>query len=273
MTTPALARCAPWRQHSGRDRRRSWVRRKHEHLLIALVAQGQVLLEGAPGPPRLSFASSASPRRGARVRPHPAPRICCRRHLGSNLFQFPDQPLSRSPAGDFPRMLLATKSTDAPKTQVPCSRQCRSGASRTTARPNALSERSWSSRHRIDREQGVYPLPSAARPVPVQAARALSQRGGRGRDRRRFGESSGPPRPSQFSIVPWHDCGTLGAAQEGGQAGHLAMNDRLQRGLVRATRDNRDLARPIASGSGIAGQTRRAPAQRSRAATTFCTTT
>ena len=89
----------------------SWARTNVDHLLIALVAQGHVLLEGAPGTAKTLLAQCFGAAAGLDSAAYSSRPIAAGDILGSNLFKLPDQQFTLT-RGPIFRELLRT--TDQP---------------------------------------------------------------------------------------------------------------------------------------------------------------
>src|SRR6187551_1890487 len=165
-----------------------------EHLLIALVAQGHVLLEGPPGTAKTflaqCFAASAGLDFG---RIQFTPDLLPGDILGSNLFNFQTSQFNLTP----------------PKTQAALLEAMQERRVTLDGETHALSDSFMvvATQNPIE-SQGVYPLPEAQLdrflfkllvPYPSAEDEAAIVR--------RFGERSGPQRPADFGIVTVADTG------------------------------------------------------------------
>jgi MoxR-like ATPase len=238
-----------------------------EHLLIALVAQGHVLLEGPPGTAKTflaqCFAASAGLEFG---RIQFTPDLLPGDILGSNLFNFQTSQFTLTRGPIFRELLLADEiNRTPPKTQAALLEAMQERRVTLDGQTHALSDRFMvvATQNPIE-SQGVYPLPEAqldrflfkllvAYPSAEEEAAIV----------RRFGERSGPPRPAEFGIQTVADAATLGAAQQAVKS--VILSDEVigyTVALVRATRESRD----IASGASPRAAVLLANAARARAA-------
>ena len=75
-----------------------------DHLLIALIAQGHVLLEGPPGTAKTFLAQCFAHATGMDIRPHPVhARPAAGRYPRLQPVQFPDQPVHPDARADLSR--------------------------------------------------------------------------------------------------------------------------------------------------------------------------
>ncbi len=238
-----------------------------EHLLIALVAQGHVLLEGPPGTAKTFLAQCFAAACGLEFgRIQFTPDLLPGDILGSNLFNFQTSQFTLTRGPIFRELLLADEiNRTPPKTQAALLEAMQERRVTLDGETHALSDRFMvvATQNPIE-SQGVYPLPEAQLdrflfkllvpyPSPAEEAEIV----------RRFGERSGPPRPADFGIATVADAGALGAAQAAVMTVTLA--DEVigyTVALVRATRGNRD----IASGASPRAAVLLANAARARAA-------
>ncbi|MCW1428936.1 AAA family ATPase [Novosphingobium sp. JCM 18896] len=218
-----------------------------DHLLVALLARGHVLLEGPPGTAKTFLAQSFAAALGLDFgRIQFTPDLMPGDILGSNLFNFQTSQFTLTRGPIFCDMLLADEiNRTPPKTQA--------------ALLEAMQERRVTldgTRHDLPthfmvvatqnpiESQGVYPLPEAQLdrflfklliPYPSleEEARIVA----------RYGERSGLPSPQELGIVAVATPAVLDAATRAVQAVKLAdsVTEYVVR-LVRATRDSADLA-------------------------------
>ncbi|WP_201299083.1 MoxR family ATPase [Novosphingobium sp. 9U] len=218
-----------------------------DHLLIALMARGHVLLEGPPGTAKTflsqSFAASLGLDYG---RIQFTPDLMPGDILGSNLFNFQTSTFTLTRGPIFRELLLADEiNRTPPKTQA--------------ALLEAMQERQVTldgTRHQLPphftvvatqnpiESQGVYPLPEAqldrflfklSVPYPShEEERAIVTR---------YAENRGLPDPAELGIVAVVTSEQLTAATEALAQVTLAepVADYVVR-LVRATRESNDLA-------------------------------
>ena len=238
-----------------------------EHLLIALVAQGHVLLEGPPGTAKTFLAQCFAAATGLDFgRIQFTPDLLPGDILGSNLFNFQTSQFTLTHGPIFHELLLADEiNRTPPKTQAALLEAMQERRVTLDGETHALSDRFMvvATQNPIE-SQGVYPLPEAQLdrflfkllvpyPSPEEEAAIV----------RRFGERGGPQHPSDFGIATVADAPTLAAAQEAVHGVTLAdeVVDYAV-ALVRATRDSRD----IASGASPRAAVLLARAARARAA-------
>jgi MoxR-like ATPase len=238
-----------------------------EHLLIALVAQGHVLLEGPPGTAKTFLAQCFAAACGLDFgRIQFTPDLLPGDILGSNLFNFQTSQFTLTRGPIFHELLLADEiNRTPPKTQAALLEAMQERHVTLDGETHALSQRFMvvATQNPIE-SQGVYPLPEAqldrflfkllvAYPSTDEEAAIV----------RRFGERSGPQRPADFGIVRVADTDSLAAAQAAVKTVTLAdeVIDYTV-ALVRATRGSRD----IASGASPRAAVLLANAARARAA-------
>ena len=238
-----------------------------EHLLIALVAQGHVLLEGPPGTAKTFLAQCFAAATGLDFgRIQFTPDLLPGDILGSNLFNFQTSQFTLTRGPIFRELLLADEiNRTPPKTQAALLEAMQERRVTLDGQSHALSDRFMvvATQNPIE-SQGVYPLPEAQLdrflfkllvPYPSAEEEAAIVR--------RFGERSGPPRPADFGIATVADAEAIRAAQEAVKGVTLA--DEVigyTVSLVRATRESRD----IASGASPRAAVLLANAARARAA-------
>ncbi|MBT2135727.1 MoxR family ATPase [Croceibacterium sp. LX-88] len=238
-----------------------------EHLLIALVAQGHVLLEGPPGTAKTFLAQCFAASTGLEFgRIQFTPDLLPGDILGSNLFNFQTSQFTLTRGPIFHELLLADEiNRTPPKTQAALLEAMQERRVTLDGQTHALSDHFMvvATQNPIE-NQGVYPLPEAQLdrflfkllvPYPSAEEEAAIVR--------RFGERSGPPNPAEFGIGTVADAATLAAAQEAVKSVKLA--DEVigyTVALVRATRESAD----IASGASPRAAVVLANAARARAA-------
>ncbi|MBO9498845.1 MAG: MoxR family ATPase [Novosphingobium sp.] len=218
-----------------------------EHLLVALVSQGHVLLEGPPGTAKTFLAQCFACTLGLDFgRIQFTPDLLPGDILGSNLFNFQTSQFTLTRGPIFCELLLADEiNRTPPKTQA--------------ALLEAMQERKVTldgETHRLPthfmvvatqnpiENQGVYPLPEAQLDrfvfkliVPYPSAEEEAK------IVLRFGERSGPPHPQDFGVAKVADAKLLDGMADAVKSVTLAQDvvDYIVR-LVRATRESADLS-------------------------------
>jgi MoxR-like ATPase len=227
-----------------------------EHLLIALVAQGHVLLEGPPGTAKTFLAQCFAAATGLEFgRIQFTPDLLPGDILGSNLFNFQTSQFTLTRGPIFRELLLADEiNRTPPKTQAALleAMQERRVTLDGVSHPLPAHFMVVATQNPIE-HQGVYPLPEAqldrflftllvAYPDAEEEAAIVA----------RFGERSGPQSPADFGIAAVADAAALGAAQPAVKSVTLASEViDYTVALVRATRESPDLesgASPRAAG-------------------------
>ena len=218
-----------------------------EHLLIALISRGHVLLEGPPGTAKTFMAQCFSRSSGLDFgRIQFTPDLLPGDILGSNLFNFQTSQFTLTRGPIFCDLLLADEiNRTPPKTQAALLEAMQERRVTLDGETHNLGAQFMvvATQNPIE-NQGVYPLPEAQLdrfafkllvPYPSleEEARIVE----------RFGNSSGPPRAEDFGIVAVADAARIAGAQEALKDVTLAREiiDYTVR-LVRATRDNPEIA-------------------------------
>ena len=218
-----------------------------EHMLIALLARGHVLLEGPPGTAKTFLAQSFAATLGLDFgRIQFTPDLMPGDILGSNLFNFQTSQFTLTHGPIFCDLLLADEiNRTPPKTQAALleAMQERRVTLDGTAHPLPDQFMVVATQNPIE-SQGVYPLPEAqldrflfkldiAYPSLEEELRIVT----------RFGENRGAPSPADCGIEPVASRALLDAAARAVSAVKLAESvvDYIVR-LVRATRESPDLA-------------------------------
>jgi MoxR-like ATPase len=238
-----------------------------EHLAIALLAQGHVLLEGPPGTAKTFLAQCFAQACGLEFgRIQFTPDLLPGDILGSNLFNFQTSQFTLTRGPIFHELLLADEiNRTPPKTQAALLEAMQERRVTLDGESHALSDRFMvvATQNPIE-SQGVYPLPEAQLdrflfkllvPYPSAEEEAAIVR--------RFGERSGPPRPADFGVATVADAGTIAAAQQA--LAQVTLADEVVGyivALIRATRESAD----IASGASPRAAVLLAGAARARAA-------
>ena len=218
-----------------------------DYLLIALLAQGHVLLEGPPGTAKTFLAQCFAATLGLDFgRIQFTPDLMPGDILGSNLFNFQTSQFTLTRGPIFCDLLLADEiNRTPPKTQAALLEAMQERRVTLDGEAHRLPEHFMvvATQNPIE-SQGVYPLPEAQLdrflfkllvPYPSleEEAKIVA----------RFGERSGPAHPADLGIAAITDAGRLAAAARAVKSVTLAESviDYVVR-LVRATRDSADLA-------------------------------
>ncbi|TIX51095.1 MoxR family ATPase [Alteraurantiacibacter aquimixticola] len=218
-----------------------------EHLLIALISRGHVLLEGPPGTAKTFLAQCFSRATGLEFgRIQFTPDLLPGDILGSNLFNFQTSQFTLTRGPIFCDLLLADEiNRTPPKTQAALLEAMQERRVTLDGETHALGDQFMvvATQNPIE-NQGVYPLPEAQLdrfafkllvPYPSleEEARIVE----------RFGTLSGPPSVDDFGISQVADATKIAAAQA--SLGHVTLAKEIVDytvNLVRATRDNPELA-------------------------------
>jgi MoxR-like ATPase len=218
-----------------------------EHLLIALMARGHVLLEGPPGTAKTFLAQCFSASLGLDFgRIQFTPDLMPGDILGSNLFNFQTSQFTLTRGPIFCDLLLADEiNRTPPKTQAALLEAMQERRVTLDGTAYRLPDHFMvvATQNPIE-SQGVYPLPEAQLdrflfkllvpyPSEEEEARIVS----------RFGQNRGLPSPAELGIATVADSAVLAAASEAVRAVTLseAVTHYVVR-LVRATRESPDLA-------------------------------
>ncbi|KPL68716.1 magnesium chelatase [Erythrobacter sp. SG61-1L] len=238
-----------------------------EHLLIALVSQGHVLLEGPPGTAKTFLAQCFAQTLGLDFgRIQFTPDLLPGDILGSNLFNFQTSQFTLTRGPIFCELLLADEiNRTPPKTQAALLEAMQERRVTLDGETHALPNHFMvvATQNPIE-NQGVYPLPEAQLdrflfklliPYPSAEEEAAIVT--------RFGERSGPPHPADFGVSRVTDAATLNAVADAAKTVTLAQEviEYIVR-LVRATRESAELA----SGASPRAAVLMANAARARAA-------
>jgi MoxR-like ATPase len=218
-----------------------------DHLLVALLARGHVLLEGPPGTAKTFLAQCFAASLGLHFgRIQFTPDLMPGDILGSNLFNFQTSQFTLTRGPIFCDLLLADEiNRTPPKTQAALleAMQERRVTLDGNAHPLASHFMVVATQNPIE-SQGVYPLPEAQLdrflfkllipyPSAEEEARIVA----------RYGERSGLPSPAELGIASVASPATLDAAAAAVKRVTLAdsVTEYVVR-LVRATRDSADLS-------------------------------
>ena len=218
-----------------------------DHLLVALLAQGHVLLEGPPGTAKTFLAQCFAATLGLDFgRIQFTPDLMPGDILGSNLFNFQTSQFTLTRGPIFCDLLLADEiNRTPPKTQAALLEAMQERRVTLDGKSHSLPDHFMvvATQNPIE-SQGVYPLPEAQLdrflfklliPYPSLAEEM--------RIVARFGERSGPSRPAELGIASVTDAATLAAAAATVRAIRIAepVVEYVVR-LIRATRNSADLA-------------------------------
>ena len=218
-----------------------------DHLLIALMSQGHVLLEGPPGTAKTFLGQCFSAALGLQFgRIQFTPDLLPGDILGSNLFNFQTSTFTLTRGPIFTELLLADEiNRTPPKTQAALLEAMQERRVTLDGETHALPERFMvvATQNPIE-NQGVYPLPEAQLdrflfkllveyPSAEEEAAIV----------RRFGDRQGPQRPDGFGIGAVTGMEQLASASAAVSTVTVAgeVVDYIVR-LIRATRENADLA-------------------------------
>jgi MoxR-like ATPase len=218
-----------------------------DHLLIALLAEGHVLLEGPPGTAKTFLAQCFAASLGLDFgRIQFTPDLMPGDILGSNLFNFQTSQFTLTRGPIFCDLLLADEiNRTPPKTQAALLEAMQERRVTLDGEAHSLPAHFMvvATQNPIE-SQGVYPLPEAQLdrflfklliPYPSieEEARIVT----------RFGQRTGPARPADLGLTAVTDAASLAAAARAVKEITLAESvvDYIVR-LVRATRDSADLA-------------------------------
>jgi MoxR-like ATPase len=216
-------------------------------LLVALFAQGHVLLEGPPGTAKTFLAQCFAASLGLDFgRIQFTPDLMPGDILGSNLFNFQTSAFTLTRGPIFCELLLADEiNRTPPKTQAALLEAMQERRVTLDGTAHALPAQFLvvATQNPIE-SQGVYPLPEAQLdrflfkllvPYPslAEEARIVAT----------FGERAGPQRPADLGIGAVADAAAVAAAAQAVKTVKLADSviDYVVR-LIRATRDSADLA-------------------------------
>lgn len=218
-----------------------------EHLLIALISQGHVLLEGPPGTAKTFLANCFAHASGLDFgRIQFTPDLLPGDILGSNLFNFQTSQFTLTRGPIFCELLLADEiNRTPPKTQAALLEAMQERKVTLDGETHHLNDSFMvvATQNPIE-NQGVYPLPEAQLdrfafkllvPYPDAAEEAQIVR--------RFGDRSGPQKPADFGIARIATPDIITAAQAAVKDVTLSQEVvEYAVSLIRATRESPDLA-------------------------------
>ena len=218
-----------------------------DHLLVALLARGHVLLEGPPGTAKTFLAQCFAASLGLDFgRIQFTPDLMPGDILGSNLFNFQTSQFTLTRGPIFCDLLLADEiNRTPPKTQAALLEAMQERRVTLDGAGHQLPPHFMvvATQNPIE-SQGVYPLPEAQLdrflfkllvPYPSLEEEARIVAG--------YGQRSGLPRPAELGIAAVANPALLDAATEAVKGVTMAESvvDYVVR-LVRATRDSADLS-------------------------------
>ncbi len=216
-------------------------------LLVAMVSQGHVLLEGPPGTAKTFLAQSFATSLGLDFgRIQFTPDLLPGDILGSNLFNFQTSQFTLTRGPIFRELLLADEiNRTPPKTQAALLEAMQERRVTLDGETHALPDHFMvvATQNPIE-NQGVYPLPEVQLdrflfkllvPYPAEAEEAAIVA--------RYGQRQGPPRPADLGVSAVADAAKLAAASAATSAVTVAEEivQYVVR-LVRATRDHAELS-------------------------------
>ncbi|WP_336987284.1 MoxR family ATPase [Altererythrobacter aquiaggeris] len=238
-----------------------------DHLLVALVSQGHVLLEGPPGTAKTFLAQCFAGALGLDYgRIQFTPDLLPGDILGSNLFNFQTSSFTLTRGPIFRELLLADEiNRTPPKTQAALLEAMQERRVTLDGETHALPDRFtvFATQNPIE-NQGVYPLPEAQLDrflfkllieYPSEAEETAIVT--------RFADKGGPPRAADYGIGAVTSSARLGEAAAALDEVTAApeITDYIVR-LIRSTREHGDLA----SGASPRAAVLLARASRARAA-------
>lgn len=218
-----------------------------DHLLVALLAEGHVLLEGPPGTAKTFLAQCFATALGLDFgRIQFTPDLLPGDILGSNLFNFQTSQFTLTRGPIFCDLLLADEiNRTPPKTQAALLEAMQERRVTLDGETHALGESFMvvATQNPIE-NQGVYPLPEAqldrflfkllvGYPSVEEEAAIVA----------RFGQRQGPPRASELGVAAVADAARLADASAALDQVTVAQEivDYVVR-LIRATREHADLS-------------------------------
>ncbi|ANY19703.1 Denitrification regulatory protein NirQ [Tsuneonella dongtanensis] len=238
-----------------------------EHLLVALLAEGHVLLEGPPGTAKTLLAQCFAASLGLDFgRIQFTPDLLPGDILGSNLFNFQTSQFTLTRGPIFCDLLLADEiNRTPPKTQAALLEAMQERRVTLDGETHALPSHFMvvATQNPIE-SQGVYPLPEAQLdrflfkllvPYPTAEEEAAIVD--------RFGQRLGPPRPSDFGIAAVADAARIDAA--GAALDQVTVAPEIVDYVVRLVRGTRESA-DLSSGASPRAAVALAGAARARAA-------
>ena len=218
-----------------------------DQLLVAMISEGHVLLEGPPGTAKTFLAQSFATALGLDFgRIQFTPDLLPGDILGSNLFNFQTSEFTLTRGPIFCELLLADEiNRTPPKTQAALLEAMQERRVTLDGETHQLADRFMvvATQNPIE-NQGVYPLPEAQLdrflfkllvPYPDEAEEAKIVT--------HYGRRQGPMRPAELGVTAVADQAKLVAAS--GALEHVTVADEITGyvvRLVRATREHAELA-------------------------------
>ena len=218
-----------------------------EQLLVAMISQGHVLLEGPPGTAKTFLSQAFSTALGIDYgRIQFTPDLLPGDILGSNLFNFQTSEFTLTRGPIFCELLLADEiNRTPPKTQAALLEAMQERRVTLDGETHELPPHFMvvATQNPIE-NQGVYPLPEAQLdrflfkllvPYPSEAEEAKIVTS--------YGSRQGPQRPADLGVTAVANADTLAAASAA--LDHVTVADEITQyvvRLVRATRDHAELA-------------------------------
>jgi MoxR-like ATPase len=218
-----------------------------DHLLIAMVSEGHVLLEGPPGTAKTFLAQCFATALGLDFgRIQFTPDLLPGDILGSNLFNFQTSQFTLTRGPIFCDLLLADEiNRTPPKTQAALLEAMQERRVTLDGETHPLPDHFMvvATQNPIE-NQGVYPLPEAQLdrflfkllvPYPDESEEAAIVA--------RFGQRQGPPRPADLGVSAVADAARVSAVSGAVSAVTVAqeITEYVVR-LIRATRGHAELA-------------------------------
>ena len=215
-----------------------------DQLLVAMLSEGHVLLEGPPGTAKTFLAQSFATTLGMDFgRIQFTPDLLPGDILGSNLFNFQTSQFTLTRGPIFCDLLLADEiNRTPPKTQAALLEAMQERRVTLDGETHALPDRFMviATQNPIE-NQGVYPLPEAQldrflfkllAPYPSEAEEAAIIT--------RYGQRQGPPRPADLGVTAVADAAKLASASAALDA--VTVAEEIVQYVVRLVRSTREHA-------------------------------